>query len=598
MQNPDIFPARPMAAELDLKAYVQIIWHWAWLIILCTVVAGAVSYGVSIFTVPIYQATTTLLIDQARTPGDQTIQDLTFSERIASTYAEWMKRPETLAKVAARLNVDAAVLDEGITAVTVTPIRDTQMLNVQVEGIWPELLATTANTLPTVFWEQIKTVQNERFAESEANLQKQIDDITDRLNLAQIKIDDIGEARTAAEDIQINRLRNEVSQQQMGLSTLRQSLENLRLAKVQSSDSIVVVEEAKTPIQPVRPRVLTNTLLAAIVGAMLALGLIFLIEYLDDRIKTPEDINRLLDTPILGTIAHIQPNKGNKELAPEQALISMAEPRHPITEAYRGLRTNLQFASIDSTLDRLLITSSTPSEGKTLTAANLAIVMAQAGRKVILIDADLRKPKQHHMFNTPASPGLTEALVYNDAPVHEYLRPTALANLQLLTSGDIPPNPAELLGSQRMQQLLKSLHELADLLVIDAPPLLPVTDSQVLAGQVKGVLLVVHAGKTSRAVLTRAVESLERVQARVLGVVLNNIARTSRGYYYYDQYNYYYASEEKTKIKASQQELTAAVYGGETPKTGEQKNRSAITPLLATNLETNGVYTLRQEKSG
>lgn len=532
------------SSELDLKVYARLVWHWAWLILLCTVTAGVIAYLVSIFSIPIYQAAATLLVDEARSAGQATYQDLLFSERIARTYAEWMKRPDTLNKVAERLQIETAVLEQGVTSVTVTPIRDTQLMNVVVEGIWPELLPAVANTLPLVFWEEIKRVQDERFVELEASLQKQVNDLTEQVNLTQIKLDDIGDVRTSEEDVTSNRLRTQLAQQQSSLANMQNNLEDLRLTKVQSSDSIVIVEKARLPTAAIRPRVMVNTLLAAIVGAMLALGLIFLVEYLDDRIKTPEDLLQLLNTAVLGNISRIALPKGSKELTADQRLISIGQPRNPITEAYRSLRTNLQFSSIDTALELLLVTSATPGEGKTTTAANLATVVAQSGRRVVLIDADLRKPQQHKLFALAASPGLTEALVASDAQPADYLHSTIVPNLQVITSGHIPPNPAELLGSQRMQQLLHNVRAHADLIIIDAPPLLPVTDAQVLATQVQGVLLVVRAGVARRTPLVRAVEALERVQARLLGVAINDLTRSVRSsYYYYDQYSHYYAEE-------------------------------------------------------
>jgi capsular polysaccharide biosynthesis protein len=257
-----------VTTELDLKVYLRIIWHWAWLIALCTLTAGSAAYLVSIFSVPVYQATTTLLVDEARGANRANMQDLLFSERIARTYAEWMKRPDTLNKVAERLQIEPEVLGEGVASVSVTPIRDTQLMNVVVEGIWPELLPAVANTLPNVFWAEIKNVQNERFVELESSLQKQVNELTEQVNLTQIKLDDIGEARTGAEDVTSGRLRTQLAQQQATLATMRANLENLRLTKAQASDSIVIIEKAKLPTSAIRPRVMVNTLLAAIVGAM------------------------------------------------------------------------------------------------------------------------------------------------------------------------------------------------------------------------------------------------------------------------------------------------------------------------------------------
>ncbi len=541
--------------ELDLKIYLRILWHWSWLLILCTLLAAIAAYITSSLSVPIYQASTTLLIDEANKPTAN-YQDLLASERIARTYAALMERKTVLTTVAATFNVDADVLVGAITDVQVTPIRDTQLVKVVVEGVSPELIAAVANTLPTVFVKELNEVQTKRYDDSRRNLQSQLSTLENNIQLAQIEIDEIGTALTADEDVRLTQLRNELAQYKSSYTTILSSYEQLRLVELQSTDNITIVEAAIQPTSPIRPRVLINTLLAGIVGAMLALGVVFLIEYMDDRIRTPQDLHSVLDTPILGTIARL-PGSGSrrgrksKEQDPNQddenminkTLIVATQPRHPIAESYRRLRTNLRFSSVNEPLRAMLVTSAAPSEGKTTTASNLAIAMAQAGNRVIIMDADLRKPQVHKVFKLSKGPGLTDALL-NDTPPSFFLRETSIPNLQVMTCGSIPPNPAELLGSQPMQELIQTLKAESDLLIIDAPPLLAVTDAQILSSQVQGVLLVVNSRQTSRSMVANGAANLQQVGARLLGVVLNEMTRSARGYYYYDSYAAYYADEE------------------------------------------------------
>lgn len=585
MQNPNLISPRSLLPELDLKVYARLLWHWAWLVILCTLVAAAVAYGISSVTTPIYQASTTLLINQARNPTGADMQDLMLSERIGRTYAELMKRSPILAKVAEEFEVEPAVLQDAITQISVTSVRDTQLLQLSIEGTSPEVVASVAEALPRVFIEDLKSVQSERFAESKNNLQRELDTLSNEIEVTQVAIEAINNAPTAEEAVELGRLRNALTQYQNNYANLLQSYENIRLTEVQSSDNIVVVEPAQIPTQPIRPRALTNTLLAAIVGAMLALGIIFLIEYLDDRIKTPQDLYSIVDLPVLGSIARIatQEKKGwgkrKARLTAEETLVSSIQPRHPITEAYRGIRTNLQYSSVDTNLTSLLITSATPGEGKTTTAANLAIVLAQSGRSVILVDADMRKPRQHMLFELPQSPGLTDAIVASHTPPTRYVRATNVPNLSLLTSGKVPPNPAELLGSQRMQQLIAQLHEQAEMIIFDAPPVLAVTDAQVLANQVNGVVLIIDSEQTSRATVARAVEALARTNANLLGAVLNRLVRSPRGYYQYDQYSAYYAETAEA---------------GEPKRT--KRGRNFLDEQLLAKPELNGVYQVQPEK--
>ncbi len=207
----------------------------------------------------------------------------------------------------------------------------------------------------------------------------------------------------------------------------------------------------------------------------------------------------------------------------QPGLITIMDPLAPASEAYRTLRMNLQFASLDHPLRTLLVTSPGPGEGKSTTLANLAVTMAQVERRVIVADCDLRRPYLHQMFGLSNESGLTTMMLDDQALNAPPLQATAVKGLQLLASGPLPPRPADLLGSQRMEQVLKRLLDDADIVILDAPPVVAVTDAVVLSTKVDGVLLVVSAGETKREHARRAIERLRKVNARVLGVVLNNV---------------------------------------------------------------------------
>jgi non-specific protein-tyrosine kinase len=214
-------------------------------------------------------------------------------------------------------------------------------------------------------------------------------------------------------------------------------------------------------------------------------------------------------------------------------LITVSEPRSAISEAYRTLRTNLDFAGLDRALKTLVITSAGVGEGKSTTLANLAIVSAQAGRKVVLVDADLRRPTLHTLFGLPNDQGLTTAILDNEARQAPPLHPTGIEGLSVLTSGPLPPNPADLMGSRLMEEVIGALAQGADQVLIDTPPVVAVTDAAVLATKVDGVLLVISAGKTRREYARSAVQRLQQINARVVGTVLTNVEMGSgfTGYY-------------------------------------------------------------------
>ncbi|HWQ12818.1 MAG TPA: CpsD/CapB family tyrosine-protein kinase [Roseiflexaceae bacterium] len=212
-------------------------------------------------------------------------------------------------------------------------------------------------------------------------------------------------------------------------------------------------------------------------------------------------------------------------------LIALRDPRSPAAEAYRTLRTNIQFSSLDHPLHTLLATSTAPDEGKSTTLANLAVTMAQAEQRVILVDCDLRRPSLHTLFGLENDTGLTNMILApEDAPPP--LQETGVPGLSLLTSGPLPPRPADILGSRRMEQAIARLRSMADIVLFDTPPVIAVTDAAVLATRVDGVLLVFQAGKTRRDRARRTREVLEKVKANIVGVVLNG-AELEQGYGYY-----------------------------------------------------------------
>nr|WP_208414634.1 CpsD/CapB family tyrosine-protein kinase [Paenibacillus castaneae] len=221
-------------------------------------------------------------------------------------------------------------------------------------------------------------------------------------------------------------------------------------------------------------------------------------------------------------------------------IITLTNPKSPISESYRALRTNIDFSSIDESLQVLMVSSAGPGEGKSTTITNLAVTFAQSERKVVLIDADLRKPTAHHTFSISNRFGLS-SVVSQQCSLEEVIQITDIPNLDVITSGAIPPNPAEMMGSKRMTAIINQLREMYDIILIDTPPLLAVTDAQIIATKCDGAILVVDQGKVKRHIAAKAIKNLEGVSARILGVVLNNVKRKANEEAYY----YYYGSQDK-----------------------------------------------------
>jgi capsular exopolysaccharide synthesis family protein len=519
---------------LELKEYLTIIRHWAWLIVLGTAVAGGTAYVVSRNTTPVYRASIRLLIDQAPGAGGNEYSQALLSERLARTYTELIRARPVLRQTIETLNLPLSV-GELTRMVAVSQTRDTQIIGLSVEDIDPERAALIANTVAAVFIEQNQELQNARYANAVAGWELWLQEQADRIESVEVQINSFPAAQDAEERAALSRLETQLNEAQIGYTRGFNELQALRVSQAKESSAVVVVEPAEAMRTPIRPRTQQNTLLAAVVGAMLALGLVFLIEYLDDTVKTPEQVLQDTDLATLGGIAHI------KGAQPNEKLVALHMPRAPLAEAYRVLRTNLAFAAVDGGLQTVMVTSASPSEGKSTTVANLALVMAQAGQRVILVDADLRRPTLHKIFKTSNNRGLTTSLVDGSTPVADHCCEIDIANLRLLTSGPLPPNPAELLNSQRMRQLIRELEAEADVVLFDTPPVLSVADASILAAQVAGTLIVVKAGQTRREALLRSAEGLQKTGANLLGVVINSLRPSGRGYdaYYYYRYDTY-----------------------------------------------------------
>jgi capsular exopolysaccharide synthesis family protein len=346
----------------------------------------------------------------------------------------------------------------------------------------------------------------------------------------------------AQQKLQIDNSRNGISYQQLkqdittntGLrdEMLKQEKE-LEIAAKGITNNISLIEAAQPPERPYKPNTSQNVLISLAIGLVLAIGLAFSLDYLDDTIKTPEDVTRKLHIPFLGLVPSVRGDR--------QPVLSGPVP-HDFGEAYRALRTSLVFTSGGETTRIITVTSAQPLEGKTTTACNLAMVLAFGGSRVLLIDADMRRPGVHKALKTTNTVGLSHLLV-GQARVREAIQRTSDPNFCVMTAGRTPPNPSELLSSERMKQLIANLKQGPfDWVIVDTPPVLAVTDAVILTPLVDGVTFVLGAEMTRRRLAERAVQMLMTSRPKVVGAVLNRVNFDRNKYYYSRYYGYQYKS--------------------------------------------------------
>jgi len=350
--------------------------------------------------------------------------------------------------------------------------------------------------------------------------------------------------------IQYNILKREADTNKELYKGLLQRMKEAGVSAGIMASNIQVVDKAELPTNPYKPNKRLNLILATVVGLFLGVGLAFFFEYLDNTIKTPEDVEQLIRLPSFGMVPDISSHRRRqleKGATYPVELITHAHPKSMLSEAYRNIRTSILLSFSERPPKRIAITSPNPSEGKTTTAINTAIALSQTGASVIIIDTDLRKPRIHKIFTEENGVGLSNFLSGN-AGLEAIIKKTEIPNLYYIPSGPIPPNPSELISSNLFKSMLQSLDERFDHLVFDSPPVLGFADSIILSKFVDGMILVTTGGKTPRETLQRAKGMLLQVNAKILGVVINrvNIERSEYGYYYY-RYHYYYGKEGKKK---------------------------------------------------
>ncbi len=529
---------------LELRDYLQVLRRRKWIIAITLIVCVGAAFAFSLTQTPVYGTGAKVLLDESLseslfvTPqeGGASSNDIS---RERANEIEIMSSPEVRQRIRDQLG-------RAPDPVSFSTLGTSDVVEVSAESENAEDAAATANTVAEIYI----AVRKERTV---ADLEGAAAQVQSKIDLTNLQLQNM------ENDIAVNPLvvtngrvtdprENERARIIQELNGLQDKLAEMNGAiAVANAGGATILSPAAVPTEPKNENPMSNILAGLAIGVVLAIALALLREYLDDRIKTKDDLESATGQTVVGLVPAL-PDWKNRDAT---ELVSVSKPNSPAAEAYRTVRTSVEFLSLDQPIGSLQVTSAQASEGKTTTLANLAVTFARVGQRVIVLCCDLRRPRIHHFFGLSNSVGFTSVLL-GDARASEVIQPVrGDLPLGLVASGPLAPNPAELLASKRAVSVIEELDSQCDLLIIDSPPVLPVTDAQVISGLVDGVLLVGSAGSSTKRAVRRAVELLHQVDAPLIGAILNNMQGKHESAYTYGDNRYYVQSHDTSTNGAS-----------------------------------------------
>ena len=534
---------------MELRDYLNVIRARKWIVIQAMVIVAFVAVGLSLLQAPHYEGSAKILVSEKDAGAallGAVLSDSSNPERGLQTQVQLMRiRP--LAEQAIReLNLQTDPEDL-LGRLKITVVGQTNLVLITIEDTDPKRAADTANAVANAYVAWSRQNKRESIKVAGDQIEKRLEDARQQILALGAKMVRLKKDRNG-QPIQNDQLTAELSIATGLYTTLATQLEQLRVNEQLESGSGRVVSTAVVDPIKVSPTPVLNGILGLAVGLILGLCMAFLLEYLDNTISSTQEAERLFGGPVLGHIPSENFDKGENRV-----LTIVKRPGSNAAEAYRVLRNSLDFINFQHDIKVLLITSAAPAEGKSTVAANLAAGLAQTGKKVVLVSCDFRRPTTEQFFYVNNMIGLSDVLMGRNSLKSALQRPMD-EELLILTSGKMPPNPSELLGSEKMRELLDSLKEWADWVIVDSPPLLAVADPAAVARWVDGVLVVTRGGTSTRDAATKAVELLEKVGARIIGAVVWGLPEVgaSKAYgYYHGTYHYsgYYTAQVPGRSK-------------------------------------------------
>jgi capsular exopolysaccharide synthesis family protein len=520
---------------IDLRQYLGILAARKTTVIITALVLVAAALFFSYQQTPQYTSTARVLVKALPTNPN----DVYLAPPNLETEGEIVKSQPVAALVKDDLNLPQSP-DELLGDLTVTPIPDSEVLVISYTSPDPALSRDSADSFSTNYIKYRVDQALESLLAAQEAIQKRVDRVRTQIEAINAQI---AAAREAGDTSLVNSLETDRSVLLARLGVLQQRLDDVQPDRSVRLGGGNVIEDATLPTSPSSPNHKLNALLGLAIGLALGVALAFLRERLDDTFRGRADVAKATQAPVLAAVPSFRPSRDRiLELA------TLAEPKGSAAEAYRSLRTSFQFLAMEQDLKSVLVTSASAGEGKTVTSCNLAITLAQTGNRVVLVSADLRRPTVEKYFRISERDGLSEWLLGKHEDIWPLTKmPGGITNLRVLPSGRVPPNPAELLSSMRLTELIRRLREHSDFVIFDSPPSLPVADASILASQVGGTILVIDSSKTRRTTATHAAQELQRIGGNLLGTVLNAFEPQGR-YSYYDTYypTYYGLDHERS----------------------------------------------------
>lgn len=546
----------PERSGMDVSHYLTVLRRRKWILVLATALIVAAAVGVSWLQTPVYESHSRVIIQQSQSLFQTTYGDYIDPARI-QTELQVIGGEAVQAEVAKRLG--------SAPGVSASVVGSTAVIDIAAQSTVPARAAKVATTYAETYIDYTRSRSVDALLSAAKELQ-------DRISTLDQQIADADTRAAAANPPKPDSPATQTPEQvalRGQRSAFKDKLDQLQVDVALKNGGAELVAHGQVPTTPIRPTPVRNALLGLLVGLIVGTGLAFLADHLDDSLKNKDDLARLAgNLPVLGLIPRVAGGKNRTE----PRVVSETEPSSPPAEAYRALRTSIQFFGVDRSMRTILVTSPAASDGKTTTVANLAMVLARAGRRVTILSCDLRRPRIHRYFGLSNSVGFTSVLLGEVSLSAALQRVPGEDRLTLVASGPLPPNPSEILSSRHTTEVIEALLTQCDTLLIDCPPVLPVTDAAVLSAQVDGAIVVVNAGITTGKQLTRTIELLRQVDAPLVGVVLNGVAPDDsydNGYGYGYGYAKHTGGRNGSERKASKRSSLARK-NGSTERTGDK----------------------------